>query len=65
MGLLVGRWGDFKTEIVLGQVACLHAVCVMAINIIPLQQAFQGYWGSWEGMGERGAIMENPKRVVV
>ncbi len=41
VGLLVGRWGEFKTEIVVGQVACLHAVCVMAINIIPLQQTFQ------------------------
>lgn len=53
MGLLVGRWGEFKTEIVLGQVACLHAVCVMAINIIPLQQTFQGISGrAWEN-GER------------
>lgn len=65
VGLLVGRWGEFRSEIVLGQVACLHAVCVMAINIIPLQQMFQGYaWRAWEN-GERcsWAIMENPKRV--
>lgn len=42
VGLFVGRWGDFKIlRAVLGQDACLHAVCVMAINIIPLQQTFQ------------------------
>lgn len=56
MGLLVGRWGGFKTKIVLGQVACLHAVYVMTINIIPLQQTFQGISGcagkAWE-IGER------------